>query len=564
MARQGDSQNAIFKLTFQPDHLVGPVIWSKRRPASVSDLLAARGLPAINLVDETAVMGTENEIKFEVTARGLQKLAATRILQRNDGQPAKHKYVVSTYFDTPKQKLRQNGVTLRVRKAGKKRLQTIKTISDGISFRRGEWERELDSNEPDLRSARGTPLHPLISKKLKRDLKPIFATHVHRTFIPLRPRNGSLVELALDEGDIRAGHKSMTLAEVELELKKGSATDLFKAARVIAKLVPFKLALKSKSQQGYDLIADQPPRCIHAPRISLRHDADLIEAFQAIGSSVLWHLAANEPAVVAGDPEGIHQMRIGVRRLRAAISIFAELLRSKQTDQTKRDLKWLSGKLGSVRDLDVFIQTKVKRFDAAELRIPGLPELISELVYRRALAADSTRNAIATARYRLLIFNTLEWIENGDWLKKSRQGDQQIKPFATHLFERRTSKARKKSKHIGRLDPRRRHKLRIAMKKLHYAIYFFESLFVGKRQKTLSRYKERLKSLQDNLGALNDIAVHQKLATNIAAGKEARAPNLVAYAVGVVAGSERNDVEPLLINAKKVAHQLRQAKKFWT
>jgi triphosphatase len=518
----------------------------------------------LRVVDEIAVMDTESEIKFEVSPHDLQKLAATRILKRADGEPAKQKYLVSTYFDTPKQKLKQNGVSLRVRQEGKKRLQTIKTTSDGISFRRGEWERKLDSDEPDLRAARGTALHPLISKKLKRDLKSIFATHVHRTLIPLRPRNGSRVELALDEGHVRAGQKSTPLAEVELELKKGGVTDLFKVARVVAKLVPVKLALRSTSQQGYDLIADQPPRCVHAPRIVLQHDARLTEAFQAIGSSVLWHLAANEPAVEAGDPDGVHQMRVGVRRLRATISVFAELLRGKQTDQLKRDLKWLAGKLGPVRDLDVFIQTKVKPLDGVELPIPGLPALISELDYRRALAADSARDAIAATRYRFLIFNSLEWIENGDWLKKSRQGEQQIKPFAAHLFTRRTRKARKKSKHISRLDPRRRHKIRIAMKKLRYAIYFFESLFEGVSQKPLSRYKECLKSLQDNLGALNDIAVHQKLAANIAARKEGGAPKLVAYAAGVVAGSERNEVEPLLIKVKEAAHQLRRAKKFWT
>jgi triphosphatase len=509
-------------------------------------------------------MDTENEIKFEVSPHDLQRLAATRSLQRKDGQPAKQKYLVSTYFDTRKHKLRQNGVSLRVRHLGKKRLQTIKTTSDGISFRRGEWERKLDSDEPDLRAARGTALHPLISEKLKRDLKPIFATHVHRTVIPLRPRNGSRVELALDEGHVRAGQKSTPLAEIELELKKGRVADLFKAARVVAKLVPAKLALKSKSQQGYDLIVDQPPQCVHAPRIVLQHEASLTEAFQAIGSSVLWHLAANEPAVVAGDPDGVHQMRVGVRRLRAAISVFAELLRGKQTDQLKRDLKWLAGKLGPVRDLDVFIETKVKRLDGAELPIDGLPELLRELDYRRALAADSAKDAIATARYRFLIFNTLEWIEDGAWLKKSRQGEKKIRPFAAHLFTRRTRKARKQSKHISRLDPRRRHKLRIGMKKLRYAFYFFEGLFEGASQRPLSRYKECLKSLQDNLGALNDIAVHQKLATNIAVVKEGGAPNRVAYAVGVVTGSERNEVEPLLIKATKAAHQLRRAKKFWT
>jgi triphosphatase len=507
-------------------------------------------------------MGSETELKFEVSPRDLHKLAATRSLQRTDGQPAKHKYLVSTYFDTPKQMLRQNGISLRVRQSGKKRVQTIKTTSDGVSFRRGEWERKVDSDQPDLDAARGTALHPLVSKKLRRDLQPIFATHVHRTFLPLRPRNGSRIELALDEGQVRAGPKSTPLAEVELELKKGGVADLFKVARRVAELVPAKLALKSKSEQGYDLVADQPARCVAAPKISFARDASVAEAFQAIASSVWWHLTANEPAVQAGDAEGVHQMRVGVRRLRAAMSIFTELLDGKQTDQIKRDLKWLAAKLGSVRDLDVFLKARVEQLNRAEPAIPGLPELVSEIVDRRAFAAEQAKDAIGTARYRFLIFNILEWIENGDWLKKSSRGGKRIRPFAADLFARRSKKASKKSRHIARLDPHRRHKLRIAMKKLRYAVYFFEGLF--DRPKPLSRYRDCLKSLQDDLGALNDIAVHQKLAANLAATREGATPNPAAFAAGLVAGLERNAIEALLGKSAKAARNWRRAEKFWT
>src|SRR5882757_10342018 len=162
-------------------------------------------------------MGIESEVKFEASARDLRKLAAARIL-RTDGQLPRHKYLVSTYFDTPKLLLRKNGVSLRVRQAGKKRVQTIKTVNGGASLGRGEWEHKLQGDEPDLRAARGTALEPLLSGKLKRDLKrdlePIFATHVQRTLLPLRSGN-SQIELALDEGHVRAGQKSSPLAEVE-------------------------------------------------------------------------------------------------------------------------------------------------------------------------------------------------------------------------------------------------------------------------------------------------------------------------------------------------------------
>ena len=371
-------------------------------------------------------MGIENEVKFEASTRDLRKLAAARVLRRSDGELPRHKYLVSTYFDTPKLLLRKNGVSLRVRQTGKKRVQTIKTVNGGISLSRGEWEHKLQGDEPDLRAARGTALEPLLSGKLRRDLEPIFATHIQRTFLPLRSGN-SRIELALDEGHVRAGQKSSPLAEVELELKKGTASDLFKAARRVAGLAPIKLALKSKSEHGYDLIADQPSRAFHGSKIVLRHDTRIAAAFQVIGRSVLRHIAANEPAVTAADPEGVHQMRVGVRRLRAAIAVFSELLDGEQTEQIKRDLKWLAGKLGPVRDLDVFLKGKIELFEGSDSPTAGLPELKSELTYRRDIAAESAKVAIATARYRLLIFNILEWIEDGKWLKRA-QGNRKIRP----------------------------------------------------------------------------------------------------------------------------------------
>ena len=141
--------------------------------------------------------------------------------------------------------------------------------------------------------------------------------------------------------------------------------------------------------------------------------------------------AANEPAVLAGQAEGVHQMRVGVRRLRAAISVFSELLHCKQTGTIKQDLKWLAGKLGPVRDLDVFLDTKVKRLAGAEPAIAGLADLVNELEYRRAVAAEAAKAAIASSRYRLLILSALEWIEDGAWLKRlSGRSDQRVKPFA--------------------------------------------------------------------------------------------------------------------------------------
>jgi triphosphatase len=509
-------------------------------------------------------MGTETEIKFEVSPADLEKLAASRSLRPNDGELVRHRHLVSTYFDTPKHALRRNGISLRVRQAGKKHIQTIKTAMNGVAIGRGEWEKRVDGNAPDLRAARGTPLQQLLSKRLRRELDAVFSTHIHRTVVPLRPGN-SRVELALDEGHIRAGLYSTPLTEVELELKNGSISDLFKAARTVAELVPARLALKTKSEQGYGLIADQPTAAVSASKIALPHKTTLATAFQIIGRSVLHHVAANEPAVLAGLPEGVHQMRVGVRRLRAAISVFSDLLRCEQTETIRQDLKWLAGKLGPVRDLDVFLNTKVKRLAAAEPPIAGLSDLVGELDYRRAVAAEAAKSAIASSRYRLLIFNALEWIEDGVWLKRrSVHNGQRAKSFAADLLARRIAKAKKRAKDIRHLNVHDRHKLRIAMKKLRYSIYFFESLFGDDATaKALSRYKTCLASLQDSLGALNDIAVHQKMVTKIRTDAGDRKSHPVAFAAGAVVGTERGEIEQWLAAAEKAAHKLRRSQEFW-
>src|SRR3974377_2183380 len=302
------------------------------------------------------IMGTETELKFDVAPQDLRKLKAAPALHR---KPAKEENLISVYFDTPKHKLARNGVSLRVRRNGDKRLQTVKFEGTNGSFRRGEWECEIKGNVPCLGKAAGTALAPLLINKLKRRLKPIFATNVHRTRIPVF-KNGSRIEVALDEGQVRAGRRSASISELELELKRGKAGDVFKLARELAKLVPAKLALKSKAERGYDLIEHKPAQAVRAEKTKLRRGTSTADAFRIIARLTLRHITANEPAVQRSDSEGVHQMRVGLRRLRAAISLFSELFGDKQTERIKSELNWLeTGELSPPRDPHVSEQGTV-------------------------------------------------------------------------------------------------------------------------------------------------------------------------------------------------------------
>ena len=103
------------------------------------------------------------------------------------------------------------------------------------------------------------------------------------------------------------------------------------------------------------------------------------------------------------------------------------------------------------------------------------------------------------------------------------------------------------------------------MKKLRYTADFFESLFTGSaNSKVLSHYKDCLESLQDSLGALNDIAAHQKLVTNVGMNGEEKKSRLVSFAAGAVLGSECCEIGPLLDVTKKAARKLRRAEEFWS
>jgi len=193
-------------------------------------------------------MGNETELKFEVAPQDLRKLKASRTLNRGTSKDEK---LVSVYFDTPKHKLARNGVSLRVRHNGNKRIQTVKAGGRDGSITRGEWQREIKGDIPDLRKTHDTPLAALLTKKLKRKVKPIFETRIHRASIPIR-KNGSRIEVALDNGQIRASRQSAPISELELELKDGRASDAFKLARALAKRVPITLSLKSKAERGYE------------------------------------------------------------------------------------------------------------------------------------------------------------------------------------------------------------------------------------------------------------------------------------------------------------------------
>jgi len=161
----------------------------------------------------------EIEVKLEVAPATLLTLKKIPLFQTIKTTP-KRASQVSVYFDTDKHNLRQKGLMLRVRREGRRYTQTIKSTNSGI-FQRDEWETEIAGREPDLNQANSAVPGPLLSKKLRRRLKPLFEIRVRRTVYPVVDDERAIA-LAVDRGTIDTGTRSQKLCEIEIELERGT------------------------------------------------------------------------------------------------------------------------------------------------------------------------------------------------------------------------------------------------------------------------------------------------------------------------------------------------------
>ena len=336
--------------------------------------------------------------------------------------------------------------------------------------------------------------------KLRRQLKPMFETRVHRTVYPIAKR-GHIIELAIDQGKIDTGVSSLPLCELELELKRGNEKDLFSLARELVHLLPAQLALKSKSERGYEFVDRKLGAPVKAVPVDLTVCASARDGFKMIGGACLKQVIENELAIIKGDSEGVHQMRVGLRRLRAAMSLFSALLPDPQTSAIKTELKWLTGELAPAREIEVLMNRVVKPLKKkGDARRNGVPALLQELAQKRKAALERVQNAIASARFRALILEVAAWLETGHWMSPEddlvrSRGQVPIQVFAADQLRRRWRKVRKKGKALAQLDAPNRNKLRIQVKKLRYAAEFFGDLFLGKRVSGAGRNSWRRSSI---------------------------------------------------------------------
>ncbi len=503
----------------------------------------------------------EYELKFTVRAEDWARIEAHPILASalREGGPAR---LNATYFDTPDGCLSRRGISLRVRENAGRRVQTLKR-ADGSLLDRGEWEAEAEGEAPSLDWLATTPLRRRFRHGVGKALAPSFTVEVERSTLAVAQGTAAIVA-ALDQGEIRAGSRTLPVCELELELKRGEPAALFDLSRILVADLPLVPSLISKAERGTRLLDGSWGYPAKGRDVTLRADAPTRTAVQAAAEAGLHQFMLNA-AAFAGDPdiEAVHQARVGLRRLRAAVALFKPILADDRFARVTGELKWMSGLLGAARDLDVF---QSHTFDpaAGEGSLLGGPELAAHMRDRQRAARAVLAEALGSVRWRIALDDLLAWLADGAW-RRSPEAAQPLAAFAVPRLRKRRARVVRMGRHLNALSPHDRHRLRIEAKKLRYGLDFFAATPGIGKGSACAALAEGLAGLQSSLGALHDHEARSDLLrTETAAwGRTAggASDERATFAAGALAAAPP-DAARLMAAAAKAYRKVRRNKPF--
>ena len=476
----------------------------------------------------------EVELKFQVPK---DRRGAVLAWVRGSASPApRRERLQAAYFDTPDRLLAQAGLALRLRREGRRWVQTLKGLgADGLSREEHNLPlaaADLPTGEPlaDPRRHAGVPvgqrLLALLDGQPEQALRCTYRTDIWRLTRHLRSRLGR-VELAFDEGWLIAGDARLPVCELEIELLEGHPGAVIDVARRWALRHGLWLDSRSKAERG-DLLARgidvAPPR--RATEATLHRRQSPREALQSVIGHCREQIVVNAAQVAAGalEPEHVHQLRVGLRRLRSGLQLFADdAAAAAVAAPLAEPAAQLFRRLGAARDAAVLegevalaLQQALAEVDArATLPLPGpspaaeapaqvlrdplsqgllldliaagLPAEPAQLPRRRAAAAAPgpvTADAVA---------------ESG-----SEASSLRLRPLLAQRLARWHRAILKDAAAFDTLDIEARHRLRKRIKRLRYAAEFAAGLYAPARVRATLK---PLRRVQERLGLLNDVAL---------------------------------------------------------
>lgn len=476
----------------------------------------------------------------------------------------------SIYLDTSEHALKKAGIALRLRRDGRRWVQTVKTRAElhgGLS-QVGEVENPAPGGRVCLEAIPDASVRDEVLQCVNgAPLQPVCETVIKRSASELSLADGTRAELAVDVGQILAGGRSADLSEVEIELLEGSPTGLFEIAHVLFPDGGLRFSRFSKAARGYLLAEEGRIDLLLAPRNAedVAIDADEIaeHAARNILRECLDQIATNVVVVrKLEDSEGPHQLRIGLRRLRSVFSVYAPVLESPEMTRLNDEARWIGQEVGRLRDIDVVTNDIVQREAGTHPDEPGLAALSGMLSRQATQVRQRLRELLAGARVQAFLIGLTRFVETRGWLvpqdfDQTARLAEPVTQLAGQALGKRWKRVRKRARGIETLDAEQRHELRKELKKLRYAAEFFSSLYPAKR---VDPFLKRMKKLQTVLGDLNDAATVK----TVLPGTDATAGDPTAQrAIGWVIGASQARAEHGWSGAKALWRNLKGIHPFW-
>ena len=410
-------------------------------------------------------------------------------------------------------------IALRVRQVdsstGPVWVQTLKTggASGSALTERGEWEADVANSELNVDVLKATPWSKIDPDgALYRALAPCFITRFERTTWLVRAKDQSLIEVALDIGQIESAGKIAPICELELELKAGASSSLLELAQCIAATVAVVPASLSKAERGYALAEgtlDMPQRA-RPPKLCT--DQPLVEAAQQVFRETFSQFARNLDILLLADgAEVVHQARVGWRRFKSALRLFkTELAPERIPDASS--IKPLLASLGRMRDLDVaLVETlpliaPVYTFDASDRQLhwSKFLQTVSEAAKTQRIAVrDAVRDPIVGAT----LLNITRYIE--DMTSTDAVGTESKSRSLESRAEHRLRKLKRKLELALEVatDKDSQHRARMLAKELRYGVESTQSVLPNRIAK---RWLKKAAALQGSIGLSRDFQrLHQ-------------------------------------------------------
>ncbi len=479
--------------------------------------------------DKTADLNAEIELRLAVSSEALKTLADYLFPKNGTSRGLRTQKLHAIYYDTEDQRLHRRGLAFRVRKNANRYVQTLKTESSTVAISdRGEWEVDVEGFEPDLRAFKDGELTQKIGLIFPEELKPLFETKIERRVgmfaFDAPDKSKADIEVSFDQGVVLAGDQKADISEIELELKAGSRQALFALASLIREKAPVRLQAIDKAARGYRLASGGTAPWSKAAKVALTPEMTVEHAFSTVMSAGLGHWLENERAAYEGeDSEGVHQMRVALRRLRSALTLFRSVLADEVRISWNERLKRILNELGPARDLDVFEEEMLA--PVIEARPDDETIKVLQLVTQanRTKAQAKVREEIDSQAYADTVLELVCWLARGGWRDKADVDvlvaqRMPIAELAAGTLDKGHKRVRKRGRRFEAIEAEERHQVRIALKKLRYGTEFFAALFEGKETKG---YTAAASKMQDSLGHLNDVAVTERLVEELVASAKA-------------------------------------------